>query len=228
MRFMRPHAQAVPARGGARRRATRAVALALLACLAGAAAHAQVYSWRDPQSGQLRISTVPPPWLRDRGAAAAGPRVHVYKDGKVVPPDRVGAGGRVLEPEPAAGAGDAGAAAQKTESVPGLLAQLSALQSQLVSDALRVGPAAANQAYFEKLDAYVALCERADAADPAGAGARSADRNLGMQRMKANIEGVLRDPAQRADFQSEATRWLSRRSDLAAQRFVRCLRDGLC
>jgi len=210
----------------------RAAVMALLAC-ACAAAHAQVYSWRDPQTNQLRISSVAPPWLRERGAVAGGPKVHVFMDGKVVPPERIGAGGKVLEPEsgagqPEPGAAPAGGAAAKTASAAVLLERRNALLSQLLNDALRLGPTSANQAFFEKLDEYVTVCEQADEADPAGVGARGADHVLAIQQVKANIERVLRDPGQRADFQGEATRWLSRKSDLPTQRIVRCLRDGFC
>ncbi|MCC6608071.1 MAG: hypothetical protein IT515_00160 [Burkholderiales bacterium] len=208
--------------------------LVLLACVAAAPVAAQVYSWRDPHTGQLRISTVPPPWLRERGAAAGGPRVHVFMEGKVVPPERIGAGGKVLEPESQAGppAERAGAPGTGTEEgsigAPELVARRNALQSRLVADALHVGPASANAAFFKRLDEYFVVSEQADAADPAGARMRAADREFGMQQIKANIERVLVDPAQRADFQGEATRWLSKRSDLTAQRIVRCLRDGFC
>jgi hypothetical protein len=209
----------------------RAAVLVLLACCMSAVAHAQVYSWRDPQTGQLRISSVPPSWLRV-GAAGAGPTVHVYKDGRIVPPDQVGAGGKVLEPEPTVGKpgepGAAGVTVAKAPSLPELLGRRNAFLSQLVTDALRVGPASANQAFFEKVDDYLGVSEQADAADPGGAGARSAERDFGMQQVKANIERVLLDPAQRADFQGEATRWLSKKSNLTAQRIVRCLRDGFC
>ncbi|MCZ7563298.1 MAG: hypothetical protein M5U08_05350 [Burkholderiales bacterium] len=232
MRSLRRHRAAASARPAVREGSPRRLLAAALALLLGAAAaapaHAQVYSWRDARTGQLRISTVPPPWLREGGAVAGGPRVNVIMDGEVVPPERIGAGGAVLETEPAApGAGAAGTRDDEV-SVPDLIERRSVLVSQLVTDALRLGPASANRAFFDKLDAYLAACEQLDAADPAGAAARRSERNLETQRIKANIERVLRDPAQRVDFQGEATRWLSRKSDLAAQRIVRCLRDGFC
>lgn len=217
-----------PGRPGARRAALRVALLGMLALACAAPVQGQVYSWRDPQTGQLRLSTVPPPWLRDPGRTAAGPRVNVFKDGKVVPPERIGPGGTVLEPESGARPAEGAGGAEKTASVPELLGARDSLLSQLVTDALRVGPTTANQAFFGRVDEYLTVCEQLDAADPAGAAARNSERGLGMQRIKANIERVLRDPRQRADFQGEATRWLSRRSDLTAQRIVRCLRDGLC
>jgi hypothetical protein len=42
--------------------------------LACAPALAQVYSWKDPASGQSRISNIAPPWYH-RGEIVSGPRV---------------------------------------------------------------------------------------------------------------------------------------------------------
>lgn len=203
-----------------------ALTLAVLATSAGAAD--VVYSWRDPGTQQLKLSTVPPPWLRSSDTARQGPPVNVFKDGQVVPPARVGPGGRVLEPQPAKpGAGQAGGAEQLPE-LPELLAKRSASMARLVTEALRVGPPRANEAFFTTLDRYLDLCAQADAADPVGAAARNTERDRDMQRVKANIERVLRQPEPRTVFQNEATRWFSEKSDLAAQKIVRCLRDGYC
>jgi len=207
-----------------------AAALALACALAGPAAGAAdvVYTWREPDTGQLKISSVPPPWLRSAATASRGPAVHVYKDGKVVPPERVGAGGRILEP-PASQAEQAQAAAvAKLPPLPELMKQRNATLERLVEAALRVGPAPANEAFFALLDRYLELGLQADAVDPAGAGTRNAERDLGMQRVKANVERVLRQPGPRAAFQNQATAWFADKSDLAAQKIVRCLRDGLC
>ena len=201
-------------------------ALAMSAPLA--VASEVVYSWRDPATGQLNISSVPPSWLRSAEAATRGPRVTVFKDGKLVPPERVGLGGRVLEPPPVKpGAAPPGAAA-KAPDLPDVLAKRTAAMDRLLSDALRVGPANENQTFFVILDGYLELCAQADAVDPAGAAARSAERDRDMQRIKANIERVLRQPGPRTAFQNESTRWFSDKSDLAAQKIVRCLRDGYC
>jgi len=209
------------------RAAALAIALAAYATAAGAAD--VVYTWRDPGTGQLRITSIPPPWLRNASSASRGPRVNVFKDGKVVPADRVGPGGRVLEPPPTkAGEGPQTEAKSKLPALPDLLTKRDAAMDKLVNQALRVGPANANQAFFETLDSYLELCAQADAVDPAGAGARGAERDRDMQRVKANIERVLRQPAPRATFQNEATRWFSEKSDLAAQKIVRCVRDGYC
>jgi len=47
------------------------------------AACAQVYSWKDPNTGQSHFSNIAPPWYR-RTEAVSGPRVIETLDGKVV------------------------------------------------------------------------------------------------------------------------------------------------
>jgi len=187
-----------------------------------------VYSWRDPGTGQLNISSVPPHWLRSVEAAERGPRVTVFKDGKLVPPERVGLDSRVLEPAPVKPGAAQPAAGSKAPDLPELLVKRDAAMDRLLAEALRVGPANENQTFFVVLDRYLELCAQADAVDPAGAGARGAERDRDMQRVKTNIERVLRQPGPRTAFQNESTRWFSDKSDLAAQKIVRCLRDGYC
>lgn len=211
------------------RAAARMLALSLALCATPGWATEVVYSWRDPNSGQLHLSSVPPPWLRNADAAERGPRVNVFKDGKVVPPELVGPGGKVLDPPPAGkpGAAAPGAPA-KGPALPELLERRELALERLMAQALRVGSASANETFFVLLDRYLELTALADAADPAGAGVRSAERDQGMQRVKASLEQVLIRPEARAAFQNEGTRWFSDKLDLAAQKIVRCLRDGYC
>jgi hypothetical protein len=202
--------------------------LALAVAATAADAADVMYSWREPGTGQLKISSVPPPWLRNADTASRGPRVNVFKDGKVVPPALVGPGGKVLEPPPAKPGEAPPDGVEKLPKLPELLKRRAAAMERLVTEALRVGPASANETFFATLDRYLDLCTQANAVDPAGAAARSAERDRGMQRVKANIERVLRQPEPRAAFQNEATAWFSKKSDLAAQKIVHCLRDGNC
>ena len=202
------------------------MALVIFATAAGASE--VVYSWRDPRTGQLVLKTVPPPWLRTRATAATGPHVNVFKDGRLVPPELVGPGGRVLEAPPPKASATQGGGATKPPDLNEMLAKRSAALGQLLKEALRVGPASANEEFFVILDRYLDLCAQADIVDPAGAAARKDERDQAMQRVKANIERVLRQPEPRAAFQNEATRWYSEKSDFAAQKIVRCLRDGYC
>lgn len=58
-------------------------AFAVALALASAPAAAQVYSWRDPATGQSRISNIAPPWY-SRGEIVNGPRVIATAGGKVI------------------------------------------------------------------------------------------------------------------------------------------------
>lgn len=207
--------------------AIRGLALACAVFATAAAGASEVmYSWRDPGSGQLHISSVPPPWLRNADTAEQGPRVNVFKDGRIVPPERIGPRGKVLDtPTPEAAQPSAAA---KLPGLPEILARRDAALERLVNEALRVGSDSANETFFVLLDRYLEQNTLADAVDPAGVGARNAERDRGLQRVQANVGRVLREPAARAAFQNEATRWFSDKTDVAAQKIVRCLRDGYC
>ncbi len=66
-------------------------AAAVVVALAAPAADAQLYRWRDPQSGSVKLSSIPPPWY-GRGVSN-GPHVEVIVQGKAADPlARPGAG----------------------------------------------------------------------------------------------------------------------------------------
>ena len=128
-------------------------ALVFLAGLgAAAAAHADLYRWIDPQTGSVKLSSVPPPWQGERGA----PAVEVL-------PSRAGParlpGSKVAAP---------------AASLPSLEARWrEALQSvaRLAAGAGQADPRAAAQ----RLEAFRGLNEELDRVDPAGAARRSAE-----------------------------------------------------
>jgi len=62
---------------------TLCIALAAAFSLVGNVAYAQVYSWKDPDTGHSRFSNIPPPWY-SRGEIVSGPRVIETLGGKVV------------------------------------------------------------------------------------------------------------------------------------------------
>lgn len=51
-------------------------AAGVLALLAGTAAHAEMYRYRDPETGQVKLTNIPPPWMK---AGRPGPRVEVIR-----------------------------------------------------------------------------------------------------------------------------------------------------
>ncbi|MCX7892737.1 MAG: hypothetical protein N2544_10290 [Burkholderiales bacterium] len=124
-----------------RARTTAAAALAA-ALLAPAPADAQLYRWRDPRTGALNYSNVPPPWYR-RGEGA-GPPVETIVGGKVVE-QRAAAGAQAARAAmPAAAPFPANATdAQAAEVVIALLGLRDALagMSRSVENALAASPA---------------------------------------------------------------------------------------
>jgi hypothetical protein len=85
--------------------------LALLCAVAfTGTAWADVYIWRDPQTGARRMSNVPPPWVRDN---TRGPKVEILRDGKPISAEAASANPQAPA-EPSArqrAAGEAAAAA---------------------------------------------------------------------------------------------------------------------
>ncbi len=59
------------------------LAVAAASLLVSGLACAQVYSWKDPDSGQSKLSNIAPPWY-SRGEIVSGPRVIQTLDGRVV------------------------------------------------------------------------------------------------------------------------------------------------
>jgi hypothetical protein len=83
-------------------RVPQAAAAAVVLCVvAFSDAHAELYRWRDPQTGAMNYSSVPPSWYR-RGEG--GPPVQIIVDGKPVdrPPDAAKAPERPATGSPAA------------------------------------------------------------------------------------------------------------------------------
>jgi len=61
-----------------------ALAAAVLLAVAAPAADAQLYRWRDPETGSVKLSSIPPPWY-GRGVSN-GPHVDMIMQGKAVDP----------------------------------------------------------------------------------------------------------------------------------------------
>jgi len=57
--------------------------LAAVLVLASAPARAQMYSWKDPATGQCKLSNLAPPWY-NRGEVVGGPRVIATAGGQVI------------------------------------------------------------------------------------------------------------------------------------------------
>lgn len=70
-------------------------AAALLSLLAGPVC-ADVYIWKDPETGRTRMTNIPPPWVREPAAGRRLPQVEVIRDGRLIDP-----GTALANPQPA-------------------------------------------------------------------------------------------------------------------------------
>jgi len=149
---------------------TKALLLALLAT--ALPAHADLYRWVDPQSGSVKFSSVPPPWLGDPEREARSPRVEVISTRPSAPP--AGAD----KPAPAR------PAAVLETSWRAQLRQLAALPQR--PDLERSA-----EAIQQQLRAYEALRAELDRADPSGAARRRAEETSVMEQLRRGL-GTLR------------------------------------
>lgn len=69
-----------------RLRGIGAVAMLAAGLLAAVPAAADVYIWKDPQTGKTRMSNIAPPWLREPVPGQRVPKVEVVRDNKVIDP----------------------------------------------------------------------------------------------------------------------------------------------
>jgi hypothetical protein len=141
----------------------------LLALLAAALpAQADLYRWVDPQSGSVKFSSLPPPWLGDPEREARSPRVEVI------------------------GARPAGTTARaetpaSARSATALEASWRALLRQLASLPQRPEFERSAEAIQQQLRAYEALRAELDRADPVGAARRRAEETTVMEQLRRGL-----------------------------------------
>ncbi|MCG6951518.1 MAG: hypothetical protein LJE90_04040 [Betaproteobacteria bacterium] len=151
---------------------------ALLAALVGVAfdAGAELYRWRDPQTGSIKYSSYPPPWYGDESRAASAPRVEVL-------------GGGNRDGEANAKAPDA--MAEKVAEVIRFMEQRrEQLLSRMTVARASAGFAPTNPAFRADLEAYRNVTRELDKFDPKGASARRKSdarvfENLGIEPQSA-------------------------------------------
>lgn len=151
---------------------------ALLAALVGVAfdAGAELYRWRDPQTGSIKYSSYPPPWYGDESRAANAPKVEVL-------------GGANPRGEANTKASDA--MAEKVAEVIHFMEQRrEQLLSRMTVARASAGFSPTNPAFRADLEAYRNVTRELDKFDPKGAGARrkadaSLFENLGIERESA-------------------------------------------
>jgi hypothetical protein len=162
----------------------------LAAVLAALAPHAraELYRWRDPQTGSVKYSSYPPPWFGDEAREANAPKVEVLGGPQ--------AGGKDSDKPP-------DAMAEKIAEVVRFMEQRrEQLLARMTIARASAGFEPANPSFQADLQAYRNVTRELDKFDPRGAAARrEADvrvfENLGIElRAPDNGEGAAAQSAQ--------------------------------
>jgi hypothetical protein len=149
----------------------------LAAALAATPACADLYRWTDPQSGSIKYSNVPPPWLGDPEKERRAPAV------KVIPSRQPGS-------KPAAAAPAALAAPTEPSPVAATLEgrwrkMLDELES--LSDLGPTGMARAGTGIRQQIQAYEAVRAELERQDPAGAARRREEEGEILSELRKGI-----------------------------------------
>jgi hypothetical protein len=150
--------------------------LLLLVLLFCGAARADLYRWVDPQSGSVKYSSVPPPWHGDSTREAVSPKVEVISSQPKPPPAPVAA---PVKPAPPPGLG-------------GMEVQWRSTLDELAGLPERPDYARLGESIQKQIQAYEAMREEIDRADPAGAVRRRAAERGVVERLKRGLEARAR------------------------------------
>ena len=148
-------------------RGSEVKALLLIAGLAAAPAHADLYRWIDPESGSVKYSSVAPSWYGDGERQGRAPAVEVVPYAPMGVPTR--------KPDEAAAPGRTAVAALEAR----WRAFLQGFSRLTASDFERAGPGLG-----EQLKAYQGLVAELDRLDPAGRKRRQAQETLALEKLK--------------------------------------------
>lgn len=178
----------------------RLVLVLALAALTVPAA-AQMYRYRDPHTGQMKLTNVPPPGTKQGAPASAVPTP-----------------GATAQPPSAASPGKPAATlpphAFETDR------QRMRLLQQLVAEAPNVGNPAGKERFLNRLGDVVGIEARLDKIDPGGRKARAAERDRALEQCADGFATALKDPTAQAEFTGELLRFMG-------DRVVQCAR-GPC
>lgn len=135
-------------------------ALLLIAGLAAAPAHADLYRWIDPESGSVKYSSVAPSWYGDAGRG--GPAVEVVpSQAPRIPTEK-----------------------SRDPSASGLEARWRAFLQSFSALAASGDFEGAGRAIQQQLETYQGLVAELDRLDPAGRGRRRAEEAMVLEKLK--------------------------------------------
>ena len=133
---------------------------------------AELYRWRDPQTGTIKYSSYPPPWYGDESREASSPKVEVLGE-------RQGAGNAERKPTD-------GMAEKVAEVIRFMEQRREQLLSRMTVARASAGFDPGNPAFKADVQAYRAVTRELDKFDPKGAAARRKSdaqvfQNLGIE-----------------------------------------------
>jgi hypothetical protein len=163
-------------------------------------AAAELYRYRDPDTGQMKLTNIPPPGMRK------APQV---------PP---------AQPPAAATPAAAAPSATRPAAVPPNALEMERqrvlMLQQLVAEAPDVGTPAGRERFLDLLGDVVTIESRLDRIDPAGRKGREAERDRALERCSDGFAQALKDPNAQIEFAGELMRFMG-------DRIVQCAR-GQC
>jgi hypothetical protein len=192
------------------------LSLVMALAAAVASAHAEMYRYRDPHTGQMKLTNIPPPWLAKPGTPAPGAAAAPQPGTPAMPAVAAKPPAAPSAPQAIAPSASAGLPAQGFE----LERQRKLLLQQLVAEAPNVGTPAGKQRYLARLGDLVSIETRMDRLDPAGRKAREAERSRAIDQSGDGFAQALQDPNAQLEFAGEILRWMG-------DRIVQCAR-GQC
>lgn len=201
----------------------------MLAALGTTPASADMYRYRDPDTGKIKLTNIPPPWLNKPELAMKAPRTEVIR-----PPGAPAPASAAAAPAPGSSAtrpaasgtapdfaappsGPATVGANAPDGAFGLDRQRKLVLQQMVGEAQGVGTPEGKQRFFAKLGEAISIESRLDAIDPAGKSAREAERARAIERCTDGWSQALKDPAAKLEFAAEMVRWMGERVALCAR-----------
>lgn len=177
----------------------RSVLVLVLAALALPAA-AQMYRYRDPHTGVMKLTNVPPPGTKPGAAAPAA----------ASPPASATA-------PSSGGAAPAKPGATLPPHAFEMDRQRTRLLQQLVAEAPNVGTPAGKERFFARLGDVVSMEARLDKIDPGGRKARAAERDRALEQCSDGFATALQDPNAQLEFTGELLRFMGDRVVLCAR-----------
>ena len=160
--------------------------LVLAAALVALPADAQLYRHRDPETGQTKLTNVPPPGAKP-AASAESPK-----------------------PAPAAAA-PSGPSATLPPNAFEADRQRVRLLNQLVAQSPDVGSAPGKDRFLATFGEVVSLETRIDKLDPGGRKGRAAERDRALERCADGFAAAFKDPNAQLEFTGELLRFMGDR-----------------